>query len=126
MKRCGVMAGGDEQGRKAVKIRLKSVRDLVRLAASSIALGQPTYILRYEVNGKIVYGVMAVFRDFYKLYGIPLLYYVEGADEVPEDANYALLRSNDVEERIEFSKGAKAGYVIIPIINVTEPPEFLL
>ncbi len=120
------MAGGDEQGRKAVKIRLKSVRDLVRLAASSIALGQPTYILRYEVNGKIVYGVMAVFRDFYKLYGIPLLYYVEGADEVPEDANYALLRSNDVEERIEFSKGAKAGYVIIPIINVTEPPEFLL
>ncbi len=111
---------------RVVKIRLKSIRDLVRLAASSIALGQLTYILRYKVKGKVVYGVMAVFRDFYRLYGVPLFYYVEGAEEVPADANYALLKSDGVEERIEFSRGAKAGYVVIPIINVTKPPKFLL
>ncbi len=112
---------------RVVKIRLRSIKDLVRLAASSIALGQPTYILRYREEGNVLaYGVMAVFRDFYKLYGVPLFYYVldrEGC--VPEDANYALLRSSNGEERIEFSKGTKTGYVIVPIINVEELPEFL-
>jgi len=111
---------------KAVKVRVKSINDLVRMAASSIAMGQPTYILRYERDGETLYGIMAVFRDFYKYYGVPLFYYVvDNSGSVPKDANYALLRSSDSEERIEFSKAAKTGYVIVPIINVTEMPNFL-
>jgi len=111
---------------KAVKVRVKSISDLVRMAASSIALGQPTYILRHEKGGKTLYGIMAVFRDFYKYYGVPLFYYVvDEKGTVPREANYALLRSTDSEEKIEFSKAAKTGYVIVPIINVAEMPDFL-
>ncbi len=111
---------------KAIKVRVKSINDLVRMAASSIAMGQPTYMLRYEEEGRVLYGIMAVFRDFYKYYGVPLFYYFIDEDNVvPKEANYALLRSSDTEERIEFSKAAKTGYVIVPIINIAEMPDFL-
>ncbi len=111
---------------KAIRVRVKSINDLVRMAASSIAMGQPTYILRCEREGKTIYGIMAVFRDFYKYYGIPLFYYViDDSNAVPKEANYALLRSSDSEEKIEFSKAAKTGYVVVPIINVADMPDFL-
>ncbi len=111
---------------KAIRVRVKSINDLVRMAASSIAMGQPTYILRCEREGKTIYGIMAVFRDFYKYYGIPLFYYViDSNNAVPKEANYALLHSSDSEEKIEFSKAAKTGYVVVPIINVADMPDFL-
>ena len=111
---------------RVVGIRLKSFKDLVRLSASSITVGQSTFILRIHGAENTIYGVLAVFRDYFKLYGVPLLYYfIDKNSEVPEDANYVLLRTGDDGERIEFSKGSRAGYVTIPIINVAELPEFL-
>ncbi len=105
---------------------MKGYQDLVRLAASSIAMGQSTFILRFIKNDKPVYGVLAVFRDFYKMYGVPLLYYyVDNEGKIPRDANYALLKSSNAGETIEFSKGSKAGYITIPIINLAETPEFI-
>ncbi len=112
---------------KVVGVELKSFNDLVRLAASSIAMGQPTFILRFRRNGHYVYGILAVFRDFYKMYGMPLLYfYSDTSGELPEDQNYVLLRSDEAGEHIEFSKGSRTGYVTIPIINLEKPPEFML
>lgn len=96
------------------------------MAASSIAMGQSTFILRFVKGDKLVYGVLAVFRDFYKMYGVPLLYYyVDVKGEIPKDANYALLKTSDIGESIEFSRGSKAGYITIPIINLAETPEFI-
>lgn len=111
---------------KVVGVRLKTFNDLVRLSASSVAMGQSTFILRIKNENRNIYGVLAVFRDYYRMYGLPLLYYfidVEG--KIPEEANYVLLRSDESGEKIEFGRGSKAGYVTIPIINVAEAPEFI-
>ncbi len=113
---------------RTIKIRVKSINDLARMAASSIAFGQPTYILRFHDrrNNTVVYGILAVFRDYYKLYGIPLFYYYEDSKgEVPMNANYVLVKTESNEERIELSRGSKPGYVVIPIINLEHPPKFL-
>jgi len=112
---------------KVVKVRVKSFKDLARMAASSIAMGQATYIIRYtNESGSIIYGVLAVFRDFFKLYGIPLFYYYEDSEKsIPTDSNYVLVRSDDTGEKIELSKGARSGYLTVPIINLAEPPEFI-
>ncbi len=111
---------------KAIKIRVKSFADLARMAASSIALGQATYIIRYVDSGNTIYGIMAVFRDYYKLYGIPLFYYyVDTREEIPKDKNYVLIKTDVSGETIEFSKGTKAGYIVVPIIDLYEPPDFI-
>jgi len=111
---------------RAIKVRVKSFADLARMAASSIALGQATYIIRYVEGSNTIYGIMAVFRDYYKLYGIPLFYYyVDSEGEIPEDKNYVLIKTDVSGELIEFSKGSKAGYIVIPIINLYEPPDFI-
>ncbi len=111
---------------KVVGVKLKNFNDLVRLAASSIAMGQPTFILRFRKSNQCIYGVLAVFRDFYKLYGVPILYfYSDISGELPEDRNYVLLRSDEAGEHVEFSKGSKTGYVTIPIINLETAPEFM-
>ena len=59
---------------KVIGIEVASFNDLVRMAASSMALGQATYILRHESGKGTVYGILAVFRDYYKFYGLPLFY----------------------------------------------------
>ena len=109
-----------------VGIKLKTSRDLVRLAASSAASGQSIFILRIKSENRIIYGVLAVFRDFFKLYGVPLLYYfIDEAGEIPENANYASIKVDGKTEDIKFGQGAEAGYLSIPIINLGSPPEFL-
>jgi len=111
---------------KAFKVRVKDFNDLARMAASSIAFGQPTYIIRYENKDKRVYGILAVFRDYFKLYGIPLFYYyIDTEGKIPSDTNYVLVKTDANGEHIELSKGTKPGYIAIPIINLKELPSFL-
>jgi len=111
---------------KVVGVKLKSFNDLVRLAASSIAMGQPTFILRFKRSNYYVYGILAVFRDFYKMYGVPILYfYNDISGRLPINQNYVLIRSDEGGEHIEFSKGSKTGYVTIPIVNLESAPEFM-
>ncbi|MCX8184297.1 MAG: hypothetical protein RMI56_05395 [Sulfolobales archaeon] len=89
-------------------------------------MGQPTYILRFTFSGVCVYGIMAVFKDFYKLYGIPLIYYwLDEGCRMPIDRNYAVIRSDEAGEHIELSKGFKAGVINVPIVNVQEVPNFI-
>lgn len=111
---------------KVIGVRLASAKDLVRLAASSAASGQSIFILRMRHGDSLIYGVLAVFRDFFKLYGVPLLYYfVDDSGEIPPQANYASLKVEGDVETIKFGVGAEAGYISIPIINLERPPEFL-
>ncbi|RLG82102.1 MAG: cren protein [Thermoprotei archaeon] len=111
---------------KALKVRVRDFSDLARMAASSIAYGQPTYIVRFRTDEGVIYGIMAVFRDYFKLYGIPLFYYyVDKDNRIPSDGNYVLIKTSDNTENIEVSKGSKAGYIVVPIINLYEPPDFI-
>ncbi len=116
----------DLQYKKTIPIRLSSIRDLVRMA-SSVAMMQPTYIIRYKNrDGKTILGFLAVFRDYYNYYGLPMFYYVIDENDTLKDASYVLVKLDDAGERIEPSKTTRPGYVAVPIINVDKAPEFLL
>jgi len=110
--------------RKVIKLRVKSLNDLARMAASVIALGQPTYVIRIRDGEKVVYGLLAVFRDYFNLHGVPLLYYYVDEHGLAE-GNYILIKSDETGERVEVSRGIKPSYLSIPIIDLAEFPDFL-
>lgn len=110
--------------RKVIKLRVRSLNDLARMAASVIALGQPTYVIRIRDGEKVVYGLLAVFRDYFNLHGVPLLYYY--VDEYGgAEGNYILIKSDESGEKVEVSKGIKPSYLSIPVIDLAEFPDFL-
>lgn len=111
--------------RHVIKLRVRSLNDLARMAASVVALGQPTYIVRFRNSGKTVYGLLAIFRDYFNLYGLPLLYYYVDEEGKYPEGNYVLIKGEESGERVEVSKGVKAGYISIPIVELVEVPEFL-
>ncbi|WP_440059948.1 hypothetical protein ACSU1N_01990 [Thermogladius sp. 4427co] len=109
---------------KVVPVKLRSLSDLVRLAAAiSIPQGS-SYILRFDSGNKIILGILGVFRDYYKYYGVPIFYYYvveENEASSLQDANYVIASLS--EDRFEFSKNPKPG-VTIPIIRLAEKPFF--
>ncbi len=114
----------EQQLEPMMPIKLTSLNDLARLASSTSALGHVTYIVHFIRNGKHYYGVFVVFRDYYKLYGLPMFYYIEMDKELP--GNYILFRSDDAGELVEVSRGTKPGYIALPIINLSpDNPQFL-
>ncbi len=117
----------ESPGERVVKIRVRDFSDLVRLAASGMTMGQPTYIVRFASrDDTCIYGIMAVFKDFYRYYGIPLIYYwLDEGCRMPLDRNYAIVRSDETGEHVELSKGFKAGAINVPIINLQEIPDFM-
>ena len=119
------MQGANIMEQKALSLRVKGLEDIVRMAASMTSMGQPTYIVRFRSGDCTIYGVVAVFRDYYKYYGLPLFYYYPVKDDDKEDKNYVCIRSDETGERIVFSKGPKPGYVTVAIVNLESPPEFL-
>ncbi|MET1101910.1 MAG: cren protein [Pyrodictiaceae archaeon] len=110
---------------KLIPVRVASVADLARIAANIVALGQVTYIMRFRDDGKIILGLIAVLRDYYNLYGLPLIYYY--VDEKNEHAkgNYMLVRVDDRGEHIEFSETTKPGWIAVPIVNLASKPTFM-
>jgi len=110
---------------KVLPVKLNSINDLVRLAVSTITPQALTYIIRFWVDNKIVIGILGVFRDYYKYYGLPLFYYYTvNPAEHPAlvEANYVVVSTS--EERFEFTKQPKPG-VSIPIIGLSEKPPFI-
>lgn len=99
-----------------IPVRLVSINDLARLASSTSALGHVTYVVHFTANSRHYYGIFIVFRDYYKLYGLPMFYYIETEKELP--GHYILFRSDENGETIEIAKGTKPGYITLPIVNV--------
>ncbi|HDI02025.1 MAG TPA: cren protein [Ignisphaera sp.] len=97
------------------------------MASSVAAVMQPTYIVRYKSdNGKTILGFLAVFRDYYNYYGIPMFYYVVDEDDHFKEAKYILVKLDESGERVEPSRTTKPGYIAIPIINISSAARFLL
>ena len=109
---------------KAVTVKVNSLNDLARFAATVSTLGQPIYVLRFKYKNKYVYGILAVFRDYYKYYGIPLFYY-HISDKGSEHDRYLLIKADETGERVELSKGTRPGWIAIPVITLTEKPKFI-
>ncbi|MEM2025351.1 MAG: hypothetical protein QXW94_03585, partial [Desulfurococcaceae archaeon] len=73
---------------------------------------------------KIILGLLGVFRDYYKHYGLPIFYYYSFKDDDPQisGANYVVVYTG--EEKYELTKGPKPG-ISIPIVTLAEKPEFI-
>ncbi len=112
---------------KVVPVRVKSLNDLARMAASIATLGQSTYLIRFRVGGKVVYGLVALLRDYYDLYGLPILYYyAREPREEDEKAHFLLVKFDEHGEHVEFSASSalRPGWVSIPVIDLAEKPRF--
>ncbi len=112
-------------GEKLVPVRVSKVNDLARMAASIAMLGQSTYLVRFKLgDGRVVYGLIALLRDYYDLYGLPILYYAVVESGGHEEKNYLLVKIDEQGEHVEFADGARPGWVSIPIVNLAEKPRF--
>ncbi|MET1128321.1 MAG: cren protein [Thermoproteota archaeon] len=112
-----------EVGEKLIPVRVGSLRDLARMAATIVSLGQPAYLIKFSSSrGKKVYGIIAVLRDYYKLYGLPMLYYYE--DEGDLEGSYLLVKVDDQTEQVEVGKSTRPGWIAIPIVELAEKPPF--
>lgn len=119
----GERASPPEQIGRVIPLKLKTLNDLARLVGSTVTMGHPSYLVHFPEQGKHVYGVFIVFRDYYRLYGVPMFYYIVSEKELP--GNYLLYRSDESGEYVEPSKGIKPGYVAVPIVNLREKPNLL-
>jgi len=111
---------------KVIPIKTQSFSDLIRLAASTMIPHQViTYLIKFKHKNKVVVGLLGVFRDYYKYYGLPIFYYYSFDETTSPEilgANYIILHSG--EEKFEFSKQPKPG-ISIPIVTLLEKPEFI-
>ncbi|MCE4598991.1 MAG: cren protein [Desulfurococcales archaeon] len=113
--------------RKASVIRVSSLGDIARLASTlaSRMLIMPVY--RFKYNGKVYYTLQTIYKDYYRFYGIPIVYYYvdeEGSTD-GKDVKYILARADETGERVEVSDKTRTGWVVIPIINLAEKPDFI-
>ncbi|RLF22958.1 MAG: cren protein [Thermoprotei archaeon] len=102
-------------------VKVKSINDLARFAASMFTLGQSVYIVHFEHKGEHIYGLFAVYHDYYNMYGLPIFYYYSSSEALR--GKYLLIRAEG-SEQIMVSEGSKPGWVAIPIISLEKPPPF--
>jgi len=114
----------DDSVKPVLKVKLERIEDLARFASTTFSVGHTTYIVHYSESGKHIYGLFIVYRDYYRLYGVPMFYYV--VREKPLEGNYLLFRTDDSGEKVEISNGSKPGWVTIPIVNLAEKPPLIL
>ncbi len=108
-----------------IPIKTATFGDLVRLAVStSIPHQLLAYLVKFKYKNKVVVGLLGIFRDYYKYYGVPLFYYYafEEGDKAIEEANYIIVYTG--EEKYELSRQPKPGSSI-PIITLAEKPVFI-
>ena len=110
--------------RKAVVVRVLSLSDLVKIAAIGAARMAVLPIYRYAGKGKTVFFIQTVFKDYYKLYGLPLIYYYTASGE-NRQGKYVLVRVDEEGEKMEISDRSRPGWVTIPIIDLAELPPFM-
>lgn len=104
-------------------IEVRSLSDLARFAASMAALGQPVYVVHFKDGERHVYGVFAVYHDYYDLYGVPLFYYYVSDEEL--DGTYILIKAEESRESVQVSHGTRPGWVAIPIVSLKSKPPFI-
>lgn len=109
--------------RRLEAMEVESLNDLARFAASMATLGQPVYVIHFKDEERHVYGVFAVYHDYYDLYGVPLFYYYSSSEEL--DGRYILVKAEEPREAVQVSHGTRPGWITIPIVNLKEKPAFI-
>lgn len=110
---------------RVMPVKVASLADLARLASTMASRLIVMPIYRFHYRRKVYYFVQASFKDYYKLYGLPMVYYYsrpESEDIDDEKARYILIKADMTGEVVELSAEARTGYVVIPIVNLAEKP----
>lgn len=115
-----------EEIKKVLAIKVNSLNDLVRLAMTYAGpTSQSVFLLKFWDKNKLVVGMLGLFRDYYKFYGLPILYYhICSEEEILKikDSNYIIISTDG--ERLEFSRTPRPG-MSIPLIYLAEKPPII-
>ena len=116
-----------ENSTTAVTIKVSTLSDLVRLAAASAHMMVVMPIHRFPYKGKMVYAIQTIYKDFYKLYGVPVVYYYasDNDDLDASKAKYILIKVDETGEKIEISDRTRPGWIGVPLINLESKPPFI-
>jgi len=114
--------GGEK---KAWAVRVNSLNDLARIAASIVLTRNPMYVIRFRYEGLVVYSMMSIIRDYYNYYGVPLVYYyTENDDGDKHRRRYIMVKVDENGEETLLSDRIQHGYAVIPVMDLAEPPPF--
>ncbi|GBF08423.1 hypothetical protein apy_01480 [Aeropyrum pernix] len=111
----------------AVAVKVSSLNDLVRLASVNAARMSVSPLYRFKHGEKIFYMVQTVYKDFYKQYGVPIVYYYSeplggGEDRAPA---YVLVKVDENGEAVELGNRVKPGWLAIPVVNLEGKPAYV-
>lgn len=113
----------EEEFKAPIMMKVKAIEDIARFVASAAAMGQPIYLLSFPHGQKQIYGLLAVYHDYYDYYGVPLFYY-HTSDKVLE-GKYLLVKTEETRETVSVGDGVKPGWIAVPIIHLDTVPPFL-
>ncbi|MHA1506119.1 MAG: hypothetical protein ACTSR0_02875 [Candidatus Asgardarchaeia archaeon] len=109
----------------AMKVKLKSLKDLVRLAVTWSLRQNPTAILYFRGGGSSKFMLLAIIDGYYDYSGLPVLFYTESDEELEDDISFIAYNAEG-EEKVEFKSAIDDRTLrYIPIIRLSEVPEFL-
>ncbi len=113
----------EDEFKAPILMKVKALEDIARFVASAAAMGQPIYLLSFPLGEKQVFGLLAVYHDYYDYYGVPLFYY--HVNEKMIEGKYLLLKTEETRETVTVGDGVKPGWVAVPIIHLEKHPPFL-
>ncbi len=115
-----------EEVQKARVLEVSSLADLARLAVAMLSFAVLLPIYRYQERDQEVYFLQTTYRDYFKFYGVPLVYlYRTRPLAEPDKAKYVLIKVDEGGERVEVGDRTRPGWTSIPIITLKEKPDFL-
>jgi hypothetical protein len=106
-----------------ILMKVRALEDIARFVASAAAMGQPIYLLSFPLGEKQVFGLLAVYHDYYDYYGVPLFYY--HVNETKIEGKYLLIKTEETRETVSVGDGVKPGWIAVPIIHLEKQPPFL-
>ncbi|MFQ6123086.1 MAG: hypothetical protein ACE5R6_00555 [Candidatus Heimdallarchaeota archaeon] len=108
----------------ALKIKISSLPDLLRMIASTALPEQSPTLLSFQVgSNKWILASLILLPAWYQLRSLPILVYIE-REEPPEGPFFRYRATEKEEEEIGFCHSTKdSSYGYIPIIHLAEVPE---
>ncbi len=113
----------EEEFKAPIMMKVKAIEDIARFVASAAGMGQPIYLLSFPLGEKQVYGLLAVYHDYYDYYGVPLFYY--HISEKTLGGKYLLVKTEETKETVSVGDGVRPGWIAVPIIHLEKVPPFL-
>ncbi|TFF84820.1 hypothetical protein EU523_01145 [Candidatus Heimdallarchaeota archaeon] len=117
----------EEKIKPALKIQLKSLTDLIRMAFFNAARNHGLNFLFFKDKEKdeLILGFLTGVSGYYKLWGVPMFFYVP-LEKEPKNMNFIKYSSKEEIEKWEFTKSTRevTKWNYLPVIQLAEKPIF--